>query len=177
MNFDNLKRLTGRKPPTPLVRFEASYTPEPNTGCWLWIGTLRGANQYGTIKVDGKNTPAHRYSFQTFRGAIPKGMVVCHHCDTPSCVNPNHLFLGTHADNEADKVRKGRQSNGERHSVALAHLSRDGENSPVAKLTWESARKIRNDRRPQRLLAKVYGVSQAVISNIKLGKTWREANV
>ena len=177
MNFDNLKRLTGRKPPPPLVRFEASYTPEPNTGCWLWIGTLRGANQYGTIKVDGKNMAAHRYSFQTFRGAIPAGMVVCHRCDTPSCVNPNHLFLGTHADNEADKVRKGRQSRGDQHRTALAHLNRHGENSPQAKLTWEIARSIRKDKRPRRVIADEYGVSRTLIANIKLGKTWREANV
>jgi hypothetical protein len=177
VNYDNLKRLGGRRPKPAPERFEASYTPEPNTGCWLWVGTLRGSNLYGTIKVDGKNTPAHRYAYQLFCGEIPAGMVVCHHCDMPSCVNPKHLFVGTPADNEADKIRKGRQSSGERHRKALSHLDRTGENSVCAKLNWEKVRQIKASNKAQRQIAKMYGVSQTVISNIKLGKTWRQDNV
>jgi hypothetical protein len=141
------------------------------------VGTLRGSNLYGTIKVDGKNTPAHRYAYQLFCGEIPAGMVVCHHCDMPSCVNPKHLFVGTPADNEADKIRKGRQSSGERHRKALSHLDRTGENSVCAKLNWEKVRQIKASNKAQRQIAKMYGVSQTVISNIKLGKTWRQDNV
>lgn len=174
--YDNLRRLGGRKPKPSIERFEASYIPEPNTGCWLWIGTLRGSNSYGVIKSHGKNTPAHRYAYEAFKGKIPEGLIVCHHCDMPSCVNPNHLFIGTQADNEADKVRKGRQSRGERHRAALSHLDRKGENSPRAKLNWELVKEIRKDVRPQRIIANAYNVSQTVISNIKLGKTWSKAN-
>ena len=171
--YDNLKKLTGRKPRSAIERFEASYIPEPNSGCWLWIGTLRGSNLYGTIKVDGKNTLAHRFSYSLVKGAIPNGMVICHRCDMPSCVNPAHLFIGTIAENEADKVSKGRQSRGERHRKALSHLNRKGEMSPVAKLNWEKVKQIRASNNPQRELAEAYGVSQTVISNIKLQKTWR----
>ena len=176
-DYDNLRRLSGRKPKPAIERFEASYIPEPNTGCWLWVGTLRGSNLYGVIKSNGKSTAAHRYSYETFKGQIPEGFVVCHHCDTPSCVNPNHLFIGTQADNEADKVRKGRQSKGERHCAALSHLNRKGENSPRAKLTWKIVDEIRKDARPQRIIASLYNVSQTVISNIKLNKTWSQSNV
>ncbi len=175
-NYFNLRKLGGCKPHSAMERFEASYIPEPNSGCWLWIGTLRGSNFYGTIKVDGKNIAAHRFSYSLVNGAIPEGMVVCHRCDVPSCVNPDHLFIGTIADNEADKVSKGRQSKGERHRKALSHLNRKGEMSPVAKLNWEKVKQIRASSKPQREIARTYGVSQTVISNIKLQKTWRLEN-
>jgi DNA invertase Pin-like site-specific DNA recombinase len=103
-------------------------------------------------------------------------MCVCHHCDTSICVNPNHLFVGTNAENEADKVKKGRQSRGEKHRKALQHLDRKGEASPTAKLNWEKVKQIRASKESQRKVAKKYGVSQTVISNIKLEKTWRLDN-
>lgn len=100
----------------PLIqRFEASYTPEPNTGCWLWT-RFTDKDGYGfintcTIKYKSNSTRAHRLSYSLFKGAIPKGMCVLHKCDQPSCVNPEHLFLGTHRDNQWDKVHKGRHHN------------------------------------------------------------------
>jgi hypothetical protein len=89
------------------------FIPEPNTGCWLWIGTTHPIGGYGRIKkrID-KNKwvqyEAHRVSYELFKGIIPKYLMVCHKCDTPSCVNPNHLFLGTAKDNMQDMVSKGR---------------------------------------------------------------------
>jgi hypothetical protein len=96
-------------------RFEERYVPEPNSGCWLWTG---GCNEsgYGMIceaqgRAGANNRPrrAHRVSYEMHLGAIPDGMMVCHKCDVPSCVNPCHLFCGTGFDNARDMAAKGRQ--------------------------------------------------------------------
>lgn len=78
--------------------------------CWLWTGKPR-ADGYGRIRDNGRDLAAHRFAFEQFVGTIPPGMLVCHRCDTPLCVNPEHLFAGTAADNAHDRDAKGRYIN------------------------------------------------------------------
>lgn len=104
---------------TRLQRFNERWTPEPNTGCWLWTGGTIGFG-YGCFVLDAadKARTAHRASYVLHVGEIPSGMEVCHACDVPQCVNPSHLFLGSHADNMADCSAKGRT---QRHQSLKTH--------------------------------------------------------
>lgn len=89
-------------------RIEASSIPEPNSGCWLWLGAY-DRDGYGRLQVGpGSPKAAHRASWEAFNGTIPHGLYVLHRCDLPACVNPDHLWLGTHSDNMRDCSAKGR---------------------------------------------------------------------
>lgn len=90
-----------------LQKFELKYIPEPNSGCWLWIGAVLPSG-YGKMGIYGRTIGAHRISFELFRGEIPNGLHICHRCDNPCCVNPDHLFAGTRQDNMQDCIAKGR---------------------------------------------------------------------
>lgn len=169
----NLKRLGGRKPQPPEARFDASYMPEPMSGCWLWLGTERGSNGYGSLKVDGKLIAAHRYSYQRHVSEIPAGLLVLHRCDNPACVNPNHLFLGTDQDNSDDKVKKQRQARGAALVKAQAKNKARGEANGNSRLTSAQVEEIRAMPLPQRAMAKKFGVSQAIISKIKRKEAWK----
>lgn len=90
--------------------------PEPNSGCWLWTGQVR-EDGYAShwLATEQRLVLGHRLAYESFYGPIPKGQFVCHACDVRSCVNPDHLWLGTPAENTRDMCRKGRQA---KHGVS-----------------------------------------------------------
>lgn len=139
--------------------FYKFFTPEPNSGCWLWDGRVNRAG-YGVLGTNNQKMLAHRFSWEMHRGQIPRGQGVLHHCDNPPCVNPDHLFLGAPIDNVRDMHAKGR-----------ARKLR-GEQHPSAKLTAAQVDAIRADTRKQRDVAKEYGVGASTISMIRTGKNW-----
>ena len=169
----NLKKLSGRNPKPAIYRFNMSHVKDQNTGCWIWQGRSRSGScrLYGKIKVNKKSMAAHRFSWELHNGKkIPHGMIVMHKCDNPECVNPDHLMIGTHADNAKDKVVKNRQAKGDDFKNRAAAK---GEKVGTSKLTDSLALKIFFDSRPQRKIAKDYNVTQTTVSNIKLKKIWR----
>lgn len=89
-----------------LERFEKKFTKHEN-GCWLW-NAARRTTGYGVFSFNGKPVTASRVSFILYHGVDPEGLFVCHKCDNPLCVNPDHLFLGTNKDNVEDRKLKGR---------------------------------------------------------------------
>jgi hypothetical protein len=145
------------------MRFlEDKFIPEPNSGCWLWERATTAAG-YGVISIDGKLQYAHRLSYRIHYGPIPHGLLICHKCDIPQCINPNHLFIGASKDNTVDMFRK------RRNVVNMLF----GENHGNAKLTNEQVRMIRLDNRSYRKIAAMYGVAYCQIQRIKSGRGWR----
>lgn len=138
--------------------------PEPNSGCWLWIGATTPGG-YGKLRNKGRTIIASRASWMAHRGAIPEGLCVLHKCDTPACVNPDHLFLGTIAENVEDMVRKGR------HRVPEYRHYAFGSRLPQTKLSDAAVLEIRASTSPLAVLASRYGVSQSLISLVRRGKT------
>lgn len=151
---------------TPAIkRFENNVYPEPNTGCWLWTGCVSpGKWGYGVFWVDGKTIKVHRYSYIIFKGEIPKGLFVCHSCDQPSCVNPDHLFLGTHQDNMKDMNSKGRGG------------STKGERSRLSRLTTQQVLDIRSmysDGNSSIKIAKRFSITDRNVMHIVNRETWK----
>ena len=133
--------------------------------CLIWTGSTHPAG-YGQFYVRGRGRVfAHRYAYEMTKGEIPKGLCVCHSCDTPACVNPQHLWLGTHQDNIQDKVRKNRQARG-------AAVARPGSLRPAAKLSEKDISAILTDTRSVRTIAKQYGVHHCQIVRIKNKTAW-----
>ena len=164
-------------------------------GCWEWMAA-RDRKGYGMFQVGvGKTARAPRFAWELAHGPIPAGLHVLHRCDNPSCVRPDHLFLGTAADNNADKVAKGRQARGDRHP-SRTHRHRlprgdqhhlrlrpetvlRGEQNGNARLTSEQVRDIlamRASGKGQRAVAATFGVSKTTIRRIERGLTWRHVH-
>jgi hypothetical protein len=134
--------------------------------CWIWTG---GLNEYGYGMVNigrKRHYRAHRLSYELFRGPIPKGAIICHSCDNPPCVNPDHLWAGSHKDNLADMSAKGRA-----HKGPSVH----SEMHPLSKITREIALMIRSDPRSAPKIASEHGVSPSLVRGIKAGTHWKYA--
>jgi hypothetical protein len=151
-----------------LNRLMARVEFEPNTGCWLWSGGITGPG-YGCIGIAGRVVRTHRLSWELHCGPIPDGLFVCHHCDTPPCLNPAHLFLGDAFANMQDMGRKGRKRGG---GGGPGHPS--GIAQPWHKLTPEQVVHIKTRELGVRAFARLYGVSPGHISAIQHGR-WRAA--
>lgn len=141
-----------------LERFNQKYSPEPNSGCWLWTGSVE-IHGYGRIANNKKIYLAHRISYSLFKGFIGDKFVL-HHCDNPPCVNPDHLFLGTQLDNIKDRNSKNRQGRGEKIS---------------SKLTEKDILKIRalKGKLTQVQIAKKFSLSVGHVHLILKKRSWR----
>jgi len=128
--------------------------------CVVWPG-YKNEKGYGKVMVARRCVRAHRHAWGQHFGPIPDGLNVLHNCDNPACINPGHLFLGTQAQNMADKVAKDRQQKGER--------------VPTAKLTEGDVREIRalKGSLTQRAIAVRFAVDQSTVSDIVRRKNWR----
>lgn len=148
-----------------LKRFwkKINVTSNPDD-CWNW-GNYSKTRGYGRIGVAGKNRFAHRISYEIAFGEIPTGLLVCHRCDNPSCCNPNHLFLGTNGDNNADMMRKGRNAQPK------------GDQVKHSKLTSQQVRIIREvfagGGISKAELARQYGVDRSHMCRILKGTNWK----
>jgi len=143
-------------------RFESKFVPEPNSGCWLWTASLDKQSGYGFFGIGSTSRcqKAHRAAWEIYRGPIPAGAWVLHHCDNPACVNPEHLFLGDAAANVADRVRKGRS------------YHQPPEKSATARLTRSDVLAIRSDPRPVKQIAADYDMCLSAIYRVRNGTTW-----
>lgn len=155
-----------RVDPRPIARFMEHVIIQPGPdGCWIWQGPFLRHVNYGTFSYDRGNRLAHRASYEFHTGVRPpKGLLVCHRCDTPPCVNPAHLFLGTYADNAQDMLAKGRGN----PSRGECHMS--------AKLTDEQVTTIKERLAAGEIraaLAREYGVNYTTIHAIYVGEHWK----
>lgn len=137
-------------------------------GCWEWQGAVfdRG---YGVFRAHGKNIRAHKYSYAMKNGQIPDGMFVCHKCDNPRCVRPEHLFLGTPADNVKDMMAKGRAR------FPGAKNPRRKERHHFAKLGELQVQRIRivGNALTQKRMAAITRMSKQAISAVLRAETWK----
>lgn len=153
-------------------RFWDQSIPEPNSGCWLWLGPLRRSG-YGHFKIGSrtdstrKNVSAHRLAYTLTHGPIVDDLHVLHKCDNKACVNPEHLYVGTHFDNMRDVWKRGRKTS----------LGVSGEKNPFSVLTELQVREIKTSAASGAALAVKFSVSPSAVSCIRAGRTWRHINV
>jgi len=144
-----------------IARFNSCGEPQEN-GCIIWTGPIVPPKGYGRFHfaADGKQLAegAHRVSYRIHKGPIPDGMLVCHHCDNPPCINPDHLFLGTPKQNTDDMVKKGRNP--------WAIVS-------GAKLTEEDVLFIRSSSLDKHEIAKIFSIHPDTAKRIRSGQLWK----
>jgi len=149
-----------------IERFENQINKNGDNGCWLWTGEIAGHGG-GVLRIGGQILSAYRLSYEIYSGEITKGLCVCHACDVRACVNPNHLWLGTHAENMADCAKKNRMH--------------PGEASAQSKLKDEQVVQIvelyKTGNYSQQQLGDMFGVAHTIISGIITGKNWKHLDL
>ena len=160
-----------KSPKSVVERFWTKVSPEPNTGCWLWTGRCRD-DGYGIFPFKSRvdQARAHRIAWELTNGPIPEGLFVCHRCDNPPCCNPDHLFLGTAADNNQDAAAKGRNA---RHTRpwTTARGERNG-NSKLSPAVVAEIRAMVNGGADTESTGRRFSVNRATINRIVSRKTW-----
>lgn len=154
-SLNNSKRALNRTNEEYIREIKKRIAINEHTGCWEWQRPT-GSWGYGLMMYKAKQKRAHRVSWIVHNGDIPDGMLVCHKCDNPKCVNPEHLFLGTNADNMKDAAKKGR----------FTH----------AKLTPSCVQIIRmllKKKVPQKNIAKLFNITVGPVSSISMGRNWK----
>ncbi len=147
-------------------RFWAKVERRRKNQCWLWLASLRGRGygQFGGPLCHGAHGAAHRISWLIHFGPIPDGLFVLHHCDNPRCVNPSHLFLGTHQDNMADRDAKNRVAHGERHYRATTSAAKVG----MARRMFSAGSSIAE-------ITAATSLSRRILKRVIEGKQWKRA--
>lgn len=166
--LDRARAIWHQMKPGVSERFWSKVDVRGEDECWPWKAAERKKGDgYGAFWLDGRHQPAGRVALELSGTNVPEGMHVCHKCDNPPCCNPKHLFVGTHQENNQDKVRKGRHAHGERNGNA--------------KLTSAQVAEIRSYRPPgvkrvkpgvPQMLAERYGITRQYVSEIFKG-SWK----
>lgn len=153
---------------------------QKSDGCWNWTGKNLAPGGYGRFSLGRRWFRANRVSYKIHYGICPVDRFVCHSCDNPLCVRPNHLFLGTHVDNMKDMHLKNRHAIGNRHrSVTAPESVARGEDHWHAKITEEDVRTICREYVPNSNageLARRFGISRSMIWHIASGKGWKHVS-
>lgn len=143
---------------------------EKKNGCWEWQGDLHpNGYAYTTYYETNRREHVHRVSYRIFKGDVPEGLYVCHHCDNRKCISPDHLFIGTAKENMQDALKKGRLEH-----IKLLHAR--GEKNGSSKLKEFEVKEIKKlilDKEKIAVIARKFKVSWSVIDSIKRNKTWR----
>lgn len=144
-----------------LARFWEKVAIADDAACWLWLAS-KDAEGYGQFMAQRKRHRAHRFAYAASVGPIGPGLLVCHSCDNPSCVNPNHLFCADQKTNVQDAKRKGRSAVGERHGRAKVTV-------PEVK----EIRRLRSCGWKLREIGAIYGLSESGVGKMCKGKYWK----